>query len=253
MNKKEIVSVVIPTYNCELTLLDTLNSIDKQLTNYDIEVIVCDDSSKDSTLKILNSFKPKKFRLTIMQNTSNKGAAFTRNQAIKKSSGRYIMFCDADDIWRENKIHKQIEFMKNKEIPFSYTQYEKFSNDINSGKLIKPKSSVTYKELLVFNHICCSTVCYDTSFFGKQYMPDIRKRQDYATWLKMIKYVEKFYCLKLPLMHKKVGYDSISNNKLSLVSYNYKVLTKFEKIPAPIAVYYLIRLSLKKIIDIIFR
>lgn len=248
-----LVSVIIPTYNCATTIINTLRAIDLQVTNYQIEVIVSDDCSTDNTLETINNYNYKNVLLKIIRNNENVGAAEARNKAINAATGRYIMFCDADDIWHKKKIYKQINFMKKNNISFSYTNYSVFDDDINDSKEVICKPYVTYHDLLLFNHICCSTVCYDTKKFGKRQMPNIRKRQDYALWLSMIKEADRFMCLSEILMYKKIGYDSISNNKLSLLKYNFKVLNDFEKIPWPLAIYYLTRLSFTKLFRILKR
>lgn len=251
MKSNAEISVIIPTFNCEDSILKTIDSIENQTSSKRIEVIICDDCSTDQTQKLLDQYKSKKFNLKLLNNELNSGAAISRNKAIKAASGKYIMFCDADDIWDKNKIEKQIKFMEENDVPFSYTSYYKFNNKISESKLVKSKAKVSYKDLLLFNHICCSTVCYNAKFFGNVLMPNIRKRQDYALWLKMIKKVDFFHCLPEALMYKRVGHESISNNKFGLIKYNFRVLNHYEKIPKIVACYYLIRLSIKKIIDLI--
>ena len=252
-SQKFDVSVIIPTFNCENTICKTIESIVNQFTKYSYEIIICDDASTDNTFNLLKTKYSRNKNFSLIQNKHNSGAAISRNNAISKSSGRFIMFCDADDLWSKEKIEKQISFMLTKQTPFSYTYYSVFEDDLAKRKLIRCKNEVNYKDLLYFNHICTSTVCYDKTFFGKQYMPDIRRRQDYALWLKMIKIKEKFHCLCEELMYKRIGFESISDNKFKLFKYNYEVLTKYEKLKPYQALYYLVILSLKKLVQILVR
>ena len=89
---KEIVSVIIPAYNCEKTIQMTVNSI-KSSSYKDIEIIVINDGSTDNTKEVLEKIKGIK-----VFNNENHGVSYTRNYGIEKAIGNYIMFVDADDI-----------------------------------------------------------------------------------------------------------------------------------------------------------
>jgi len=101
-----IVSVIIPAYNAEAFIEQTLNSVLQQ-TYSDLEVIIVDDGSKDCTGAIVKAFAERDPRITFYQQR-NKGVAAARNLAIEKSSGKYIAPVDADDIWYPTKIEKQV-------------------------------------------------------------------------------------------------------------------------------------------------
>ena len=113
-----LVSVIIPSYNCEAYVLDAIDSVMKQ-THRPLEIIVIDDGSMDNTQKVIHeSFFPSgdtinKQNLNIQYfYQSNQGPAAARNRGIKEARGKYIAFLDADDLWVKNKLERSICFLK---------------------------------------------------------------------------------------------------------------------------------------------
>lgn len=109
MQKKPLISVIIPVKGRAAVFQEALQSICKQ-TYKNIEVIIAESNPEPEILKIINNFKNK---LNIIHlNVENKGISFSRNIAIKKSSGQYIAFLDSDDLWMPNKLNVQLEKYK---------------------------------------------------------------------------------------------------------------------------------------------
>ncbi|MDF5725065.1 MAG: glycosyltransferase family A protein [Rhizonema sp. PD37] len=104
-----LVSVIIPAYNAETFIARTLNSVLSQ-TYENIEILVVDDGSKDKTAEIIEQFAQKDNRI-IFFNQANAGVAAARNLAIQNSRGEYIAPLDADDIWDQTKIEKQVKLI----------------------------------------------------------------------------------------------------------------------------------------------
>ena len=104
-----LVSVIVPAYNAEAFILNTLNSVISQ-TYKNIEVIVVDDDSNDRTAQIVESIIQKDDRVILLRQP-NSGVSVARNRAIEKSRGEYIAPIDADDIWYPQKIEKQVHCM----------------------------------------------------------------------------------------------------------------------------------------------
>ncbi|MBF2064698.1 MAG: glycosyltransferase family 2 protein [Calothrix sp. C42_A2020_038] len=102
-----LVSVIIPAYNAEIFIARTLESVISQTYN-NLEILVVDDGSKDTTAEIVESFIQRDNRITLLQQ-QNAGVAAARNLAISKSTGEFIAPIDADDIWHPQKIEKQVQ------------------------------------------------------------------------------------------------------------------------------------------------
>ena len=124
LKNKNNIDIILPNYNSSKFLKQTLNSIIMQ-TYKNWILIIIDDCSDDKTKNILKKYLKDK-RIKIFWLKKNNGAGFCRNYGIKKSQSPYVAFIDSDDVWKKNKLEKQIIFMKKNNYSFSYTNYETF-------------------------------------------------------------------------------------------------------------------------------
>jgi len=237
MNQMSKISIITPTFNCETYIEETIHSVQSQSYN-NWEMILVDDCSSDQTVNIIKSLAQKDSRVKLIQLEQNSGAAIARNTAIKYATGRYIAFLDADDLWKSQKLEKQISFMHRYQYAFSYSYYDLISeNGEPLNKTIYAPKKLTYQTLLYNNAIGCLTAIYDTQILGKVYMPNIRKRQDYGLWLKLLRKIPAAYCLPESLALYRVRKNSISRNKLGLLRYNYQLFREYEKLSIPRSFY----------------
>jgi len=102
-----LVSVIIPVYNSELYLEESIRSVLAQ-TYQPLEILIINDGSTDGSESVTMKFAQQ----TIYLYQSNQGAAAARNRGIKKSSGKFLAFLDADDLWESDKIAKQIDILE---------------------------------------------------------------------------------------------------------------------------------------------
>lgn len=242
------VTIVTPIFNAEKYIAETIESILRQSFE-GWELILVDDCSEDASEYIAKSFVASDPRIKLISLEENSGAAVARNAGITAASGRYIAFLDSDDQWTKDKLEKQLDFMRKNECALSYTWYEcvdEFGGKI--GKVYKPPSELTYAELLRSNQIGCLTAMYDTAKLGKILMPLIRKRQDYGLWLRILKRVDKAYCLPEVLAYYRQRAGSISSNKLEMLKYNWALYRDVENLTLPKSAYYLGWNILRKVI-----
>ena len=152
--------------------------------------MITDDNSNDNTIDIIKKYINKDPRIKLLRLNANYGAGkVKRNNSIKKANGRYIAFCDSDDIWLPNKLELQINFIKN-ENPFTFSSYT--VTDIKGVKKdIIAKSKLTYNQCAKNNYIACFTAIYDSKKLGKIYMSKMRNRQDWSLWLKIMKKIKE--------------------------------------------------------------
>lgn len=227
--KKRLVSIVTPLYNGEHYVSETIESVLSQ-TYKDWELIVVDDCSKDNGCQIVESYIAKDARIKLLKNESNSGPAKTRNTAIAAARGQYIAFLDSDDLWTENKLSDQIDFMNRNEAFFSFSYYEQITEDGNFIKTIDNlPDKVDYLSTIKSNKIGCLTAIYDASHFGKVYMENIAKRQDYTLWLKLLKKTKYAYCVPQILARYRIRENSVSSNKFKLVKYHWHIYRNIEK------------------------
>ncbi len=193
------VSVIIPAYNAEKYIAETLDSVVNQ-TYSDFEVIIVDDGSKDGTVSIIKQYQgkyPEKIRLIQKENG---GPASARNVGIKVATGEYIAFIDADDLWLPRKLEKQISFFESQptQVGLVYTDGKKFDDD---GTWTLPEhlrhnyiEGRIYKDLLRSNVIPNQSVvvrneCFDqVGLFSES--PKIVSSEDYDMWLRIARKFE---------------------------------------------------------------
>ncbi len=221
--REKLVSVIMPTYNAGKYLADSIESVLSQ-THSNLELLITDDCSTDNTRDILESYSKKDKRVKVLYLDKNSGPGIARNKSIERANGRYIAFCDCDDRWFPDKLEKQIAHMTRKDCALCSSSYL-ICDEQNqvTGINISPKH-ITLGMLKRDNKIGCLTAIYDIERLGhKFYMPAIRKRQDWALFLNILKECQICFCLTEPLAYYRQRPQSVSSNKLSLVKYNVNV------------------------------
>jgi glycosyltransferase involved in cell wall biosynthesis len=206
-----------------------------------LQHIVVDDGSTDSTHEILSELAREIPYLKILRQP-NRGAGPARNAAIEAATGRYIAFLDSDDVWLEGKLAKQIKFMEEQRETFTYSDYA-VAASVNGRSLahfVAPPR-LSYNQLLVRCPIGCSTVAYNQELLGKQYMPAIRRAQDWALWLALTR--RGVEASKYPgcdvIYHRRKG--SLSRQKLGKAIDMYRIYTVEEGIGRIFSAYLLTR------------
>lgn len=229
-------------FNSETFISETINSVVNQ-TYKNWELILVDDSSTDKTLQIVQPFLNKYPNISIIKNEKNVGAAISRNQAILKANGDYIAFLDADDVWKPEKLEKQITFMKDKNCDVSYSSYQLINEQGKPlNKTIQALPVLTYQKLLKSNYIGNLTGIYNTQALGKITSPNLRKRQDWLLWLSALKKSGKpAKGIPKSLAYYRVRKDSMSSNKWNLLKHNYWVYKKGLGFSTLKAIMYLMR------------
>lgn len=236
----ELVSIITPSFKSERFISQTIESVLAQ-TYQNWEMIIVDDVSPDNSNEIIEAYCKRDSRIKLIKLEKNSGPAIARNRAIEEAKGRYIAFLDADDLWKPEKLEKQINFMEEKNCALSYSAYETMSEEgVLQNKFIMPPLKISYKDLLKSNYIGCLTAVYDTQKVGKIYMPLINKRQDYGLWLKILKKTDFAYGLDESLAIYRIMSNSVSSNKYKLLKFNYLLFREHEKFSSIKSFYYLI-------------
>ena len=223
-----LVSVITPTYNCGKFIGATIASVQNQDYN-NWEMIIVDDCSQDGTKNIVTEIAAKDDRIKYFCLEKNSGAAVARTKAMQLANGEYMAFLDSDDLWVPNKLTSQLAFMKDNGYAFTCTAYEQIDeNGELLGKVIKTISKTDYNRLLLDCPVGNSTVVYSVKQMGKFEVPNIRKRNDDALWLKMLKKEQYIYGMQDVLMQYRIRSGSISNNKLKVIKYHWILYREIE-------------------------
>lgn len=230
LNYQDLVSIIMPSYNCGRFVEETIRSVQAQ-TYQNWEIIFMDDCSTDDTIRKVSALREKDPRIHLYKNVSNLGAAVSRNNALREAKGRWIAFLDSDDLWEPEKLEKQIHFMEENGYAFSYT--ETIHVDENSqplGRYVTGPKRVTRIGLYWYCWMGCLTVMYDKNVIGLIQIEDLKKNNDYAIWLKAIKKAD-CYLLKEKLARYRERSGSISSAKpITLLKWHFWLYRKGEKI-----------------------
>ncbi|MFO1257175.1 MAG: glycosyltransferase [Gammaproteobacteria bacterium] len=161
MDANQLISIIMPCYNAQKTLPETLNSIPRQsYSNW--ELIAIDDGSKDKTLKLLNDFRDRYPKQVKIISHPNQGQVKSKNRGLEIAQGSFIAFMDADDLWHPQKLNSQLTYMlEHAEIGLCYTNGEYIDEASNhTGPIgINPRlSGQCLHEFLMGNAIVASSV-----------------------------------------------------------------------------------------------
>ncbi len=227
MNEK-LVSIITPTYNCAKFIARTIDSVQAQ-TYQNWEMIIVDDRSQDNTREIVEEYMKNDPRIQYHLLEVNSGAAVARTTAMQLAKGVYMAFLDSDDIWMPDKLERQITWMNDNGYAFSCTSYEQIDEDDNLlNRTIKTIKKTDYNRLLLDCPVGNSTVMYDVEKMGKFEVPNIRKRNDDALWLQMLKKEKYIWGMPDVLMKYRIRQNSISSNKLKVIKYHWILYREIE-------------------------
>ena len=225
---KGLVSVIMPTYNCGRFITETIESIQAQ-TYENWEIVIVDDCSTDDTKTIVDALMEKDARIKYHCLKTNSGAAVARTQAMKLAEGEYMAFCDSDDLWMPDKLERQFAFMQENGHAFSCTAYEQIDEQSNRlNRVIKTVEKTDYNRLLLDCPVGNSSVMYNAGVMGKFEVPNIRKRNDDALWLQMLKKEKYIWGMPDVLMRYRIRTNSISSNKLKVIKYHWILYREIE-------------------------
>ena len=204
------VSVIIPFYKKHLFLKKAVESILSQ-TYKDFEIIIIHDDPKDQNLEFINNIKSMDNRIIVLKNKENLGAGFSRNEGIKIAKGNYIAFLDADDVWYQNKLSVQIDFMKKNNFSLTYTNYETFGKKMK--KIINPPK-LDYSNFIRNTSIATSTMMVRRKEIKNIKFTNSKICEDYYFKCKLLKKVKSAYCLKKNLTKYRIRDKSLQSNNI---------------------------------------
>ena len=211
-----LVSIVVPVYNAGKYIEKTIQMVQEQ-TYTDWELLLVDDCSKDDSVEKIKPFLSEKVHL--IKKEVNAGAAEARNTGVEQMKGRFLAFLDADDVWKRDKLEKELAFMKEKDCAFCFTAYEFGDEEANgTGKVVKVPETLNYRQALPRTIIFTTTVLFDTEKIDKKLlkMPKVPS-EDTATWWQILRAGYTAYGLNENLAIYRRPAKSLSSNKLVAV------------------------------------
>lgn len=223
----ELVSIITPSFNSEKFIAETIQSVQNQ-TYQNWEMIIVDDCSTDKTVSIVEYIANNDSRIKVYKLDKNSGTGIARNTALDKASGKYIAFLDADDLWKPQKLEIQINFLKNNNLPFTFSFYDCINEQGKElNRRVEAPRNLSYRQLFFCNYVGNLTGIYDVNYFGKIAISSIRKRQDWMLWLIILKKVKSAKPIPESLAFYRIRENSISASKLDLLKHNFGVYRRF--------------------------
>lgn len=225
-----LVSVIMPTYNCGKYIVQSIQSVISQTVN-DWEIQIVDDCSTDDTVEVLKPYLEQYPDIHYYRLFHNSGPAAARTEAIRRASGKYLAFLDSDDLWTPDKLERQIGFMEHSGARFSCTAYRQMDTDGNDlHTVMVPPAETDYQKCIrLSNPIGNLTVMYDQEALGKFEVPPIKKRNDFALWLQILKKTDRCYGMENVLGAYRLGRaGSVSHNKLAQAKYHWQLYHEIE-------------------------
>jgi teichuronic acid biosynthesis glycosyltransferase TuaG len=180
------VSIIMPAYNAERYIAEAINSVIAQ-TVVDWELLIIDDCSADKTRDIAAAFEKEDERIRCIASNSNIGAAGARNKGLDEAKGEWIAFLDSDDIWRREKLEKQLAYAGAADADIVYSSYRLFGDSAGKGRDYIVPASTNYEYMLKENTIGCSTVLIRRSALKGRRFSEKTFHEDYALWLELLR------------------------------------------------------------------
>lgn len=228
--EENLVSIVMPAYNCAHYIGETIQSVLVQ-TYEDWELLIVDDQSTDNTPKVVDEFATQDDRIRYIELEKNSGVAVARNRGIEEARGNYIAFLDSDDLWKKDKLEKQIRFMQEHQYAFTFTSYDLIDEAGNKlNKCVEVPEKIDYDTLLYNTPIFTCTVMYDKEQMGDVSMPQLNNGEDVATWLRMLKKVPYAYGIQECLVSYRKRAQSLSSGVVTKLIRRWKIYRESEEL-----------------------
>jgi glycosyltransferase involved in cell wall biosynthesis len=219
MNQETLVSIIVPAYNAQNFIEETIRSVLMQ-TYHNWEMIIVDDGSTDNTAKVIAPFLSDSRIKYVFQQNGKQGKA--RNLAISFAKGYYLAFLDADDLWTADKLEKQIGLMQSQNVDIVFTQGWHFT-DSTMGNLIDFNSPIGFqnpnlffKTLMSNNPIKMLSVIIkkDAVLNVGGFNEDlkIQNTEDYQLWIRLADLHYQFYGMEERLFYYRVHANQSTTN-----------------------------------------
>ena len=243
MRNRPLVSIIIPYHKKKLYFKSTLKSILSQ-SYQNFEIILIYDDINLNELNFIRKEMKKVIKKKLILNKKILGPGLSRNKGILKAKGKYIAFCDADDIWKKNKLKFQLDFMEKNKLDFSHSSYDIIdSKNIKIGQF-RIKSKVNFKNLMKSCDIGLSTVVMKKKLIqANSKFCNLRTKEDYFLWLQIIKKTKYIFGIKKFLVSWRQNKGSLSDSFYQKISDAFRLFYFYEKYNVFISCVFVLRLS----------
>tara|TARA_B100000035_G_scaffold264316_1_gene236307 strand:- start:252 stop:1025 length:774 start_codon:yes stop_codon:yes gene_type:complete len=243
MFKKNFISIIIPYHKKRIFFKETIKSISQQsYKNFEV-IVIYDDTDKSDLNYVKEIIRNLKSKKKLVINNKIIGAGLSRNKGIKVSKGEYIAFCDADDLWNKDKLKKQFNFMKKENLLFSHSSYSII--DYASKKIgnLKVPKNISYNQLIKSCDIGLSTVMISKSLTKKNLFSNLKTKEDYLLWIKLIKDLNTLKSINEDLVNWRYLKNSLSSSNVQKLQDAYKLYKNHLNFSFVFSIFCVLRLS----------
>lgn len=220
MQIENMISVIIPAYNCATTIRQAIESALQQ--DVLLEIIVIDDQSTDGLDVIMQEYEENP-HVIYLKNEENSGPSATRNRGVREARGSYIAFLDSDDYWEQDKLVRQYALLQDTDMVLCSTGRELITHDGElTGRIIPVKERITYEDMLHQNWINNSSVLVKREVLLEFPMEADDVHEDYLLWLKVLKKYGTVCAIDEPLLKYRMSKNSKSGSKFKSAIMTYK-------------------------------
>lgn len=242
MREKDFISIILPVYNCEKTLIEAIESIIGQ-TYPHWQLVACDDCSTDESYHILEAYKEKLGnKMILLRNERNSRIAFTLNHCLQYCNGAFVARMDGDDISMPERLEKQISFLKkHPEYDLVGCQMISFDengeHEIKRGKEVPSKMDLRTRTPFAHATIMCHAYVYK-KLQGYTISPDVIRCEDVDLWFRFFENDFKGYNLQIPLYKVREDAESFKRRSFQHSAQASKVLFRsFRRMHYPLSSY----------------
>ena len=223
-----VISVIMPYFKKSKYIEETVESILNQ-TLRDFEILIINDELSDESFQILDKISKTDDRIKILNNKKNIGAGPSRNFAIDFSNGKYIAFCDCDDLWKPNKLSRQFQNMEKYNQEFSFTDYEIINEDNLKVNFREAKNNLNFTKLRNSCDIGLSSVMLRKSLFdNKEFrFGEIKTKEDFVLWLILAKNGVILSALNECLVSWRKSSNSLSSSTIQKLIDGFRVYKNY--------------------------
>lgn len=237
-----LVTIVMPLYNAEHYVAETIESVLAQ-TLSDWNLVVVDDCSTDDSYRIVAEYAASDSRIRHIRLMSNGGAARARNAGVLEACGRYLAFIDADDIWMPEKLERQIDYMRQSGVAMCFTSYETVGPDGAHRNFVRVPHRIGYRGFLKNTITCSHTIVFDLEIVDRSllicpnYGDGFDFPEDMVVWLQVLKTGVMAYGIEDILAKYRRHASSRSADKRRAVARTWNAYRRVEKLSVPYSAY----------------
>lgn len=219
-NQQPVVSIIMPAYNAETTLVPAVESaLAQSFRNF--ELIIVNDRSTDTTPALIDELSRRDSRIRPLHNDANTGPSHSRYRAAQAARGQWLAFLDSDDLWTADKLEAQLAFTEQADLIFTASAFIDHQGNQRDWTLHVPET-ISYRKLLKQNIISNSSVLLRRELYLEHACLEAGLHEDFVCWMRLLRAGAVARGIDQPLLIYRLSPHSKSGNKLKAAKMNWR-------------------------------